>query len=221
MQHLMRMKTFKTAAAVLAAALITSCTMNNPLLEPSGAPFGAPAFDKIKTEHYKPAFKAAVAEGKEEIKAIVENPEEPTFANTIEALERAGGKLENVISKEKIRQPYKVVLRISRDKISDHKRNEETENIEEKPGKKDLKPAPDQCFWRLVLPVMNRDAHAGHIHRSAHRAADQHIEKIRDPAFHLRLGAALNDGMDKWQAKNRNRLPHIDFELTPRIAWLF
>ncbi|MBR6269522.1 MAG: peptidase M3, partial [Bacteroidales bacterium] len=89
------MKRF-TIAAVAAVALMTSCKMNNPLLVASDAPFGAPAFDKIKTEHYKPAFEAAVAEGKEEIKAIVENPDEPTFANTIEALERAGGKLESI-----------------------------------------------------------------------------------------------------------------------------
>ncbi|MBR5056569.1 MAG: M3 family metallopeptidase, partial [Bacteroidales bacterium] len=84
------------ATSVLAVAIISSCTMKNPLLVASDAPYGAPAFDKIKTEHYKPAFEAAVAEGKEEIKAIVENPEEPTFANTIEALERAGGKLESI-----------------------------------------------------------------------------------------------------------------------------
>lgn len=84
------------AAAAVAVLFSTSCTMNNPLLTPSDAPYGAPAFDKIKTEHYKPAFKAAVAEGRKEIKAIAENPEEPTFANTVEALERAGGLLEGV-----------------------------------------------------------------------------------------------------------------------------
>lgn len=94
-QKFSKMKRF-TIAAVAAVALMTSCKMNNPLLVASDAPFGAPAFDKIKTEHYKPAFEAAVAEGKEEIKAIVENPDEPTFANTIEALERAGGKLESI-----------------------------------------------------------------------------------------------------------------------------
>jgi len=75
-------------AAFSAALLITSCSMNeNPLLVESTAPFGAPAFDKIKTEHYEPAFIAAIAEGKEQIKAIVDNPEEPDFSNTIEALE--------------------------------------------------------------------------------------------------------------------------------------
>lgn len=82
----------KKAAILAAAALaaITSCKMENPLLSESPLPYGAPQFDKIKTEHYLPAFKQAIAEGKAEIDAIVSNPEAPTFANTIEALERAG-----------------------------------------------------------------------------------------------------------------------------------
>ena len=87
-------KTF--LAALLAAATLTSCTMNNPLLVPSDAPHGAPAFDKIRTEHYKPAFLKAIEQGKKEIKAIVENPEAPTFANTIEALAYAGESLTRV-----------------------------------------------------------------------------------------------------------------------------
>ena len=82
----------KKAAILAAAALaaITSCKMENPLLSESPLPYGAPQFDKIKTEHYLPAFKQSIAEGKAEIDAIVSNPEAPTFANTIEALERAG-----------------------------------------------------------------------------------------------------------------------------------
>ena len=68
----------------------------NPLLAPSGNPFGAPAFDKIKTEDYKPAFEAAVEAARQEVDAICANPQEPTFANTIEALERAGEALGSV-----------------------------------------------------------------------------------------------------------------------------
>ena len=70
--------------------------MSNPLLEKSTHRYNAPAFDKIKTEHYLPAFKAAIAEGKQEIEAIVNNAEEPTFENTILALNYAGGKLDAV-----------------------------------------------------------------------------------------------------------------------------
>ena len=80
-----------------ALALITSCKdMGNPFLRESSLPFGAPEFDKIKIEHYLPAFEAGIAEGKAEIDAIVANQEEPTFENTIEAMEYAGATLNKV-----------------------------------------------------------------------------------------------------------------------------
>ena len=87
----------KLIIAGAALALITSCSnMENPLLTESTAPFGAPQFDKIKTEHYLPAFEAAIAEAKAEIDAIVANEEEPSFENTIEAMEYSGKTLNNV-----------------------------------------------------------------------------------------------------------------------------
>ena len=87
-----------------AIALIAACnapgkkTMEsaNPLLTESTAPFGAPQFDQIKDEHYLPAFEQAIAEAKAEIDAIIANEEEPTFENTIEAMEYAGGTLNKV-----------------------------------------------------------------------------------------------------------------------------
>lgn len=83
-------------AAGITLALITGCKMENPLLTESTAPFGAPQFDKIRNEHYLPAFEAGIAEAKQEIDAIVANPDEPTFENTIEAMENAGVTLDNV-----------------------------------------------------------------------------------------------------------------------------
>ena len=82
--------------AGLGLALICSCNMKNPFLVESSAPFGAPEFDKITNEHYMPAFEAGIAEGKAEIDAIVANQEEPTFENTIEAMEYAGQTLNKV-----------------------------------------------------------------------------------------------------------------------------
>ena len=79
-------------------ALITSCKMENPLLTESPLPFGAPQFDKIQNEHYLPAFKAALEEAKAEIDAIVANPDEPDFVNTIEAMEYSGRTLNNIAS---------------------------------------------------------------------------------------------------------------------------
>ena len=69
---------------------------NNPLLTESTLPFGAPQFDKIENRHYLPAFEQAIKEGKADIDAIVNNPDTPTFENTIEALEFAAGKLEKI-----------------------------------------------------------------------------------------------------------------------------
>ena len=86
----------KLLIAGVALALITGCNMKNPLLVESTAPFGAPQFDKIENEHYLPAFETAIAEAKAEIDAIIANEEEPTFENTIEAMEYAGGTLNKV-----------------------------------------------------------------------------------------------------------------------------
>ena len=88
--------TKKLLIAGTALALISSCTMKNPLLTESAAPFGAPEFDKISNEHYLPAFEKGIEEAKAEIDAIVANQEEPTFENTIEAMEYSGQTLDKV-----------------------------------------------------------------------------------------------------------------------------
>lgn len=82
------------AAAGAFLCLLSSCDNKmNPLLTDSTLPYGAPQFDKIKTEHYLPAFEQAITEAKAEIDAIVNNPDAPTFENTVAALDEAGGRL--------------------------------------------------------------------------------------------------------------------------------
>lgn len=82
------------AAAGAILCLLSSCDNKmNPLLTDSTLPYGAPQFDKIKTEHYLPTFEQAITEAKAEIDAIVNNPDAPTFENTIAALDEAGGRL--------------------------------------------------------------------------------------------------------------------------------
>ena len=76
--------------------ILLACTTSNPLLEQPKNEYGIPAFDQVKPEHYLPAFEAAIAEQKAEIDAIVNNPAEPTFDNTIVALDRTGMTLERV-----------------------------------------------------------------------------------------------------------------------------
>ena len=68
----------------------------NPFLSPSTLPYGLPDFAKIREEHYRPAFDQGVAEHLAEVEAIVSTPEEPTFENTIAALERSGRTLRRV-----------------------------------------------------------------------------------------------------------------------------
>lgn len=72
--------------------------MANPLLEKFETPFESAPFSKIKNEDYKPAFIQAIEEAKAEIDAITANPESPTFANTIEAMELSGEKLGRISS---------------------------------------------------------------------------------------------------------------------------
>ena len=69
----------------------------NPFLENFNTPFETIPFDKIKIEHYKPAIEAAMQAGKAEVKAITDNAETPSFANTVEALERSGSNV-NIVA---------------------------------------------------------------------------------------------------------------------------
>ncbi|WP_428946090.1 peptidyl-dipeptidase Dcp [Pantoea sp. FN060301] len=74
---------------------------NNPFSQPSTLPYQAPPFDRIADEHYRPALEEGMRQKREEIRRIADNPAEPTFANTFEALEEAGQMLrrvENVFS---------------------------------------------------------------------------------------------------------------------------
>lgn len=87
----------KAFLCTIAMALITSCGVkDNPLLTESPLQYGAPQFDKIKAEHYLPAFKEAFKQGKAEIDAIVNNPNAPTFENTILALEYSGSAVSRI-----------------------------------------------------------------------------------------------------------------------------
>lgn len=68
----------------------------NPLLQEWKTPYGLPPFDKIKIEHFVPAFKVAMAQQIKNIEVIIKNPQKPNFANTIVALENAGALMTKV-----------------------------------------------------------------------------------------------------------------------------
>ncbi len=83
---------------------ITSCqtqkkesiSMENPFFKEWTTPFGVPPFDEIKVEHYVPAIKEGIKQHQAEIDAIVANSNEPTFKNTILALDKSGKLLSKV-----------------------------------------------------------------------------------------------------------------------------
>ena len=94
-----KLMTLGISAAVLSTSMmqLTSCTetqRENPLLQESTLPFGAPDFSKIQTTDYLPAFEAAIQQKRDEIAQIVENKDSATFENTILAFEESGKTLD-------------------------------------------------------------------------------------------------------------------------------
>lgn len=84
-----------TVSAQEAAAVISEA---NPLLSAWSTADGVPPYDRIRAEDYEPAFDMAIAAAREDIRRIEQDPVQPTFANTIEAMERAGRPLSRVSS---------------------------------------------------------------------------------------------------------------------------
>jgi len=79
-------------------AAATAPAEANPFLAAYGTPFETPPFDRIRDAHFMPTFLEGMALQKKEIEAVVANPEPPTFANTIEAVERSGELLTRVVN---------------------------------------------------------------------------------------------------------------------------
>ena len=81
---------------VLAGCAQTDSLESNPLLQEWNTPYQTPPFSQIETKHYEPAIDYAIEQQRAEIDAIINNPEEPTFENTIVAMEQAGSLLSRV-----------------------------------------------------------------------------------------------------------------------------
>jgi len=99
--------TLRLAMAAVLALAVSACSdqatehtemaEHNPLLAPSPYPYDFPPFDQIRNAHFGPAIEAAMAEHQAEVEAIANDPEAPSFDNTIVAMERAGQSLSNVM----------------------------------------------------------------------------------------------------------------------------
>ena len=90
------------ALAIASAAVnMTSCMdkkNENPFFSEYTTPHQTAPFDKIRIEHYEPAVLEGIKQHQAEVDAIVNNPEAPTFGNTVVALEYAGDMLNRVLS---------------------------------------------------------------------------------------------------------------------------
>ncbi len=86
--------------AMMIGTVVMACTSktDNPFFKSYENEYGAPPFDKIKTEHYMPAFSEGIKQHQAEIDSIANNTEEPTFANTIEKMDFSGVLLKKVSS---------------------------------------------------------------------------------------------------------------------------
>ena len=85
------MKTFKLLS-IFIGILIMACSNqnNNPFFNEWDTPFQTPPFDQIEEAHYMPAFMEGIEREQQEIQDIINNPDNPTFENTIEAYEARG-----------------------------------------------------------------------------------------------------------------------------------
>jgi peptidyl-dipeptidase Dcp len=89
----------KLLLIIMTGMILVGCATNdNPFFATYENEYGAPPFEKIKTEHYMPAFVEGIKQHQNEIDAIASSDEAPTFENTIEALEFSGNLLTKVSS---------------------------------------------------------------------------------------------------------------------------
>jgi len=114
MKNIIRSNMSKRALFFVPIAIVTAavaiCSVNqgfaapadfgpsNPFFAPSTLPFHAPPFNKIKDEDFQPAIEAGMAQQRAEIEHIANNPDAPTFENTLVAMEKSGQLLDRVMA---------------------------------------------------------------------------------------------------------------------------
>lgn len=120
----------KLSLIILFTTVMTlNMNSQNPFFTNYNTPHQTPPFDKIKNEHFEPAFEKGMEEHSDEIDAIVNNHDGPTFANTIEAYEKSGELLSkvasvffNLLSAESNDEMMEISQRMS-PKLSEHSNN--------------------------------------------------------------------------------------------------
>ncbi len=94
----MERRTFLAASGILVTTASAQGIDTNPLLQEWKTPYGMPPFDRFRPEHFLPAFQESMKREVAEVETIANSSAAPTFANTIEALEKTGEPLDRVSS---------------------------------------------------------------------------------------------------------------------------
>ncbi len=90
-------KASQTASTVLSDDSLSETSRVNPLLEPWDTPFQIPPFADVTEDDYMPAVELALKKMRAEVDSIVKNPDQPTFENTIVALEQSGADIGRIV----------------------------------------------------------------------------------------------------------------------------
>ncbi len=148
--------------AISSPAASPSATAAVPLVEEWKGPFGGlPPFDQVKVEQFKPAFEVTMDQYRADIKAIAENPEAPTFQNTIAALEGAGrpfGRVASVYSVwsstmatpdfQAVEREMEPRLAALRDEVTQNEKLfRRIETVYQSPEKDNLTPEQQRLVW--------------------------------------------------------------------------
>ncbi|HOH71939.1 MAG TPA: peptidase M3, partial [Paludibacteraceae bacterium] len=86
----------KSFIVLLISLLALPMMSQNPFFKKATTPYGTFPFNQLKNEHYLPAFEEGIKQHAAEVDKIANNKKQPTFANTIVALERSGALLSRV-----------------------------------------------------------------------------------------------------------------------------
>lgn len=164
----------------------------NPFFSEYKAPHGTPPFDKIKNEYYEPAFEKGMQEQNIEIDQIINNPEDPTFANTIESLEKSGELLSrvssvffNLLSAESNDEMMEISQRIS-PKLSDHSNNislneklfARVKDVYEKRNSSGLTPEQIRLTEKIYENFENRGVSLSEADKKTYRELSNELSKL-------------------------------------------
>ena len=181
-----------TMGCVISACTQSATETENPFLTEFQTPYGTPDFQKIKVEHYEPAFLKGIEQQNKEIKAIVENPDAPTFENTIEALDNSG----------------EILARVSGVffALTEADTNDELMGLEEKVAPM-LSEHSDNIYLNQELYKRVAELHAQEEAGSLKLTTEQHFLLDKNYKSFVRSGAALD-------AASQERLRQINKELS-------